>query len=519
MNITLLSEPPSKAAGGLIGIYSSLDQELDDAIGFLKPALNNNEAILLIIDENWDKDSVYKLMEKDWNMNADQVKEMERKGALNVITSAEWYLSRGRGRAPEKEWINQCWTNEVTKSIKIGKRAMRVFVNTSTLFRQGVEKEFLKYEFLLPSTFGFPIIAVCAYQTSDLSTYLTKAEIKTLCSCRSLISTTSHFDIIENPPINEHIILLYNNEDERDTLIAHYINEGLIREQLCIYASVMNLDDGTLNKTLRSKIVDFDKNINEGNLVLINLSSHYEAALAGDLEPFDVLQKGLTDKTKNRKNKHVRLVGDLVGFLFEKRHFDECLELEKWWHHKPFEGSYLCPYPNSLCDKLPYDYHKYRVFGSHDIVVDGHGASIGSYIPRTALSNDSILHLPVTKIDNSIDILSRKFTLHILRNMILLKQSRFREFVHSIEGISTKTLSIRLKEMEEEGLINRLVVSSRPVQTEYHLTEKGKMIGPMLELLAEFSMRHEPKIKLKNEKQLDPEELGNNIRLSSVYDY
>ena len=101
--------------------------------------------------------------------------------------------------------------------------------------------------------------------------------------------------------------------------------------------------------------------------------------------------------------------------------------------------------------------------------------------------------------------------------MILLKQKRFSEFIDSIEGISTKTISIRLKEMEEADLINRIVVSSRPVQTEYTVTGKGKMIEPILELLAEFSMRYEPKVIFKAGKQRDLEELfGNNTRFSSV---
>jgi DNA-binding HxlR family transcriptional regulator len=78
-------------------------------------------------------------------------------------------------------------------------------------------------------------------------------------------------------------------------------------------------------------------------------------------------------------------------------------------------------------------------------------------------------------IDNSIKMIGRKFTLHILRNMILLKQKRFSQFLESIEGISTKTLSIRLNEMEKEGLITRIVISTKPVQIEYSLTEKGEM--------------------------------------------
>jgi DNA-binding HxlR family transcriptional regulator len=66
--------------------------------------------------------------------------------------------------------------------------------------------------------------------------------------------------------------------------------------------------------------------------------------------------------------------------------------------------------------------------------------------------------------------------------MILLKQKRFSEFIDAIEEISAKTLSVRLKEMGEAGLVDRIVVSSRPVQTEYIVTDKGMMIEPILEL-------------------------------------
>jgi DNA-binding HxlR family transcriptional regulator len=115
-------------------------------------------------------------------------------------------------------------------------------------------------------------------------------------------------------------------------------------------------------------------------------------------------------------------------------------------------------------------------------------------------------------IDNSLKIIGKKFTMHILRNMILLKQNRFNQFLESIEGISTKTLSVRLREMEEEGLINRAVISNRPVQTEYSITEKGKTLEPVLELLAEFSMKYEPKIIFKDGKLKDFEDVFGNRR-------
>jgi len=76
-------------------------------------------------------------------------------------------------------------------------------------------------------------------------------------------------------------------------------------------------------------------------------------------------------------------------------------------------------------------------------------------------------------IDNSLKIFGQKYALHIVRNMLLLKQNKFGQFLGSIEGINTKKLSIRLRELEDFGLIKRTIINSRPVQTEYSLTDKG----------------------------------------------
>lgn len=123
-------------------------------------------------------------------------------------------------------------------------------------------------------------------------------------------------------------------------------------------------------------------------------------------------------------------------------------------------------------------------------------------------------------IDNSIKMIWKRFTLHILRNMILLKQKRFSQFLGSIEGISTKTLSMRLHEMEKEGLITRVVIATKPVQIEYSLTEKGMMFEPILKLLGELSVKYDPAIIFKDGKPPGPEGVfGINVRLSSVYDY
>ena len=54
-------------------------------------------------------------------------------------------------------------------------------------------------------------------------------------------------------------------------------------------------------------------------------------------------------------------------------------------------------------------------------------------------------------IDNTFKIIGKKFTIHILRNMVILNQHRFNQFIDSIEGINPNTLSTRLKEMDHLG--------------------------------------------------------------------
>ena len=103
---------------------------------------------------------------------------------------------------------------------------------------------------------------------------------------------------------------------------------------------------------------------------------------------------------------------------------------------------------------------------------------------------DKDMSLKCCPVFNTFNIIGKKFTPLLLRNMTYLKQKRFNEFLNSIEEINPKTLSIRLKEMEKEGLIRREVYNEIPVRIEYHLTEKGKALQPILEQMALFSIKY-----------------------------
>jgi DNA-binding HxlR family transcriptional regulator len=129
--------------------------------------------------------------------------------------------------------------------------------------------------------------------------------------------------------------------------------------------------------------------------------------------------------------------------------------------------------------------------------------------------------MKVCPIDRSLKIMGQRYALHIMRNMILLKQSRFNQFLNSIEGISTKTLSIRLQQLEEYGLVERKMIPGKPAHSEYSLTDKGRDVERILSEVASFSTRHEPKVIFVDKKPRNDMKalFGGSGMLSEVYNF
>jgi len=93
-------------------------------------------------------------------------------------------------------------------------------------------------------------------------------------------------------------------------------------------------------------------------------------------------------------------------------------------------------------------------------------------------------------VDNTSKLIGKKFTVLIVRNMMMNNQTRFNQFIESVQGINPKTLSTRLKVMEKNGLIHRKIYHETPIRIEYYLTEKGKALKPVLDQMAAFSTQY-----------------------------
>ena len=78
------------------------------------------------------------------------------------------------------------------------------------------------------------------------------------------------------------------------------------------------------------------------------------------------------------------------------------------------------------------------------------------------------------------EIVCGKWTLLVIRDLAE-GRSRFCELERSLQGISPRTLSLRLRALEEEGVVERQTFPEVPPRVEYALTSKGRALVPLIE--------------------------------------
>jgi DNA-binding HxlR family transcriptional regulator len=99
----------------------------------------------------------------------------------------------------------------------------------------------------------------------------------------------------------------------------------------------------------------------------------------------------------------------------------------------------------------------------------------------------SLQECPVAR---TLDIIGDRWTILILRDLLLSGARKFQDFEASLEGVSPNTLSARLKRLEERGIVERRFYEQHPPRAEYQLTEKGRALGPVVRAMREFGMEH-----------------------------
>jgi DNA-binding HxlR family transcriptional regulator len=90
------------------------------------------------------------------------------------------------------------------------------------------------------------------------------------------------------------------------------------------------------------------------------------------------------------------------------------------------------------------------------------------------------------------DTLGRKWHLRIVYHLLRSGPMGFSALKGEVAGVSSKMLSESLTRLEDEGLVDRELVSDQPVRVEYSLTERGRALEPVVAAVLTWGTEHGP---------------------------
>jgi DNA-binding HxlR family transcriptional regulator len=101
---------------------------------------------------------------------------------------------------------------------------------------------------------------------------------------------------------------------------------------------------------------------------------------------------------------------------------------------------------------------------------------------------DQIQLRPECTVERTLEVIGGKWTTLILRDL-LTGTKRFGALRSSLGNIPPKTLTERLRSLEEQGALERVQFPEIPPRVEYTLTEKGRALGAIIEAMAHWGSR------------------------------
>src|SRR5712671_5753486 len=100
-------------------------------------------------------------------------------------------------------------------------------------------------------------------------------------------------------------------------------------------------------------------------------------------------------------------------------------------------------------------------------------------------------HQMCPRYEHAIQLLGKRWT-GLLLYALLEGPQRFCELTSIVEGLSDRVLSDRLRELEVEGIVERVVYPQIPVRVEYKMTEKGRALEPVVNAIQNWSQQWVP---------------------------
>jgi DNA-binding HxlR family transcriptional regulator len=108
-----------------------------------------------------------------------------------------------------------------------------------------------------------------------------------------------------------------------------------------------------------------------------------------------------------------------------------------------------------------------------------------SDVPQIRMRRDR--YCPIAR---TLDIIGDRWSILILRDLVLDGPRKFSDLQEALNGISPNTLSSRLKTLEDHGIVERRFYDQHPPRAEYVITARGRELRPILKTLKEWGDRY-----------------------------
>ncbi len=106
----------------------------------------------------------------------------------------------------------------------------------------------------------------------------------------------------------------------------------------------------------------------------------------------------------------------------------------------------------------------------------------------------TVKDLPACPVETTLSLIGDKWKVLILRDL-LGGTKRFGKLKKSVGGVSQKVLTAQLRDMEENGLVNRKVYAEVPPRVEYSLTELGLSLKPILDAMLNWGEEYKASLQ------------------------
>lgn len=93
-------------------------------------------------------------------------------------------------------------------------------------------------------------------------------------------------------------------------------------------------------------------------------------------------------------------------------------------------------------------------------------------------------------IKDTMILLSGKWKIQIIGWLLLYGKVRFMDMLRGIDGIAAKMLSKELQELEQNEIVARTVMPTKPITVEYELTEHGKTLNSVINAISAWGVTH-----------------------------